>query len=128
MDQRDRLNLLLKRASQLGARVFRNNVGLGWIGRVERIANSSDIIIRKARPLHAGLCKGSSDIVGWRPITITREMVGMRFAQFVAIEDKSKNDVLTKEQAQFLSVIERDGGIAIKAYSVDDLGALTDGD
>ena len=81
-------------------RLFRNNVGLA--------TTSSGHTIRY------GLCKGSSDLIGWTQVTITPEMVGEKIAIFTAVELKTKNVKLTKEQANFLEQVKAAGGIAIE--------------
>jgi hypothetical protein len=98
--------------SRTGARLFRNNTGVGWTGDVTRLSGN-DVLIRNARPLHAGLTKGSSDLIGWTPVTITAEMVGLTMAVFTAIEGKTERQRPTTEQDTFLRAVERAGGIAI---------------
>lgn len=106
--------------------MFRQNVGQSWAGKVERgltgpaYLNPRDIVIRDARPLKAGLCNGSSDLVGWRVVEITPEMVGEKVAVFAAIEVKSARGRLTDQQRNFLERLEADGGLAIVARSPSD--------
>ena len=45
-----------------------------------------------------GLCKGSSDLIGLRVLEITPKLVGQRLAQFVALEVKTAQGVLSPEQ------------------------------
>ncbi len=131
-NQTARIKHLLLALSKAGARVFRQNVGLGWVGRSYRHSgapktvtiNDGDVLIRQARPLHAGLCEGSSDIVGWRPLPITQDMVGGVVAQFIAVEDKSETDRATREQGAFLAAVKAAGGVAGVARSVDEALAL----
>lgn len=108
--------------SQLGCRLFRNNVGTGWVGQVQRSStpitvkmNPGDVLVRNARPLHAGLAEGSSDLIGWTPIMITEKMVGTKVAVFTAIEVKTEIGRVSQEQDSFLNVIEEMGGIALVA-------------
>jgi len=90
---------LLKRiqiaASRAGARLFRNNVGFDAERRV-----------------HYGLCRGSSDLIGWTPIEIREEHIGSVVAVFTAVECKSKRGRLTEEQQRFLDAVRTAGGIA----------------
>lgn len=113
--------------SDAGARMFRNNVGLGWIGKSRHITETmtvnvypGDVIIQNARPLHAGLVEGSSDLIGFLPITITQEMVGRRIAVFVASEVKSDGGVLRTEQRNFLNVVNEAGGIGMVTKTPED--------
>lgn len=97
-------------ASRIGARLFRNNVGSGWVGRI--VGNKADTItLLNPRPLHAGLCKGSSDLIGWTPVVVTPEMVGKMIAVFTAIEGKTKGVRTTLEQSSFLTAVTDAGGI-----------------
>ena len=63
---------------------------------------------------------GGSDLIGWKTITITQEMVGKTVAVFLAVEVKSRNGKLTTEQAQFLMVVRAAGGIGLVPYSIED--------
>lgn len=95
------------RASRLGWRVFRNNVG----------------VLPDARgvPVRYGLGNGSADLVGWRSLTITPDMVGKKMAQFVAVEVKAERGRLTEDQARWLAAVEVAGGLAIVARGPEDL-------
>jgi hypothetical protein len=94
-----------------GIRIFRNNVG------VARFPNGS--VVRY------GLCPGSADLIGWREITITPEMVGQRFAQFLSVECKAPKGRTTETQDAWYFAVKRAGGIAVVARSVDDVRGLT---
>jgi hypothetical protein len=102
-----------------GVRLFRNNTGQAWTGIVvERTA--ARITLAEYRPLHAGLVKGSSDLVGWRSVTITPEMVGKQVAVFTAIEAKTQTGRATNEQMIFLENVKAAGGFAGVARSPED--------
>jgi len=101
---------------------FRQNTGIGWQGEIERIG-PRDIIIRNARPVHFGLIKGSSDLIGWRSIKITPEMVGHKIAVFSAIECKTKTGRTTEEQQNFINRVRGAGGIAFVAREAADVAA-----
>jgi hypothetical protein len=104
-------------------RLFRNNVGTGWAGAATRITAGNlqaiahtlrpgDVVVRNARPLHAGLCVGSSDLIGYRRVG--------DLAQFVALEVKSERGRPTPEQTRFLDHISSAGGCAAVVRSVAD--------
>lgn len=108
-------------------RLWRNNVGTGWSGKAERVTpvnfytlgrslQPGDVVVRQGRPLHAGLCKGSSDVIGFRSI----EVGSQRIAQFVALEVKTGKGRATEEQRHFLALVERMGGIAAIVRSVEE--------
>lgn len=137
MAERDIIQKIILAYSRIGARIFRNNTGMGWAGKVSRPhkrmliqVDPGDIIIRQARPLHAGLCEGSSDLIGWTPMKITQDDVGKTVAIFTAIEVKYGSTRTTKEQASFTDAVLRSGGLSCIARSVDDalsiLGGLRD--
>jgi len=106
------LRRVLIKLSDLGCRLFRNNCGM------LRDARGSYVRYGVASP-------GGSDLVGWHSITITPDFVGRRVAIFTAIECKSQNGRLTKEQANFLAQVEHAGGIAIECRDVDEsVGAI----
>lgn len=79
-------------------RLFRNNTG-----RMQ----SED-----GRWVQFGLCPGSSDLIGWRSVVVTTEMVGKKIAVFTALEVKSSTGSLTREQFFFLSTVKNMGGYA----------------
>lgn len=108
-----------------GCRLFRNNVGQGWTGsKIIRNTNGT-ITILDPRPLNAGLCKGSSDLVGFRTTEITADMVGKKIAIFTAIEVKTKTGKPSTDQLRFVNRVKELGGIAGIARSVDDVLAIT---
>lgn len=92
-------------------RLFRNNVGRGWVGKLIKSTRES-ITLVSYRPLNSGLCVGSSDLIGWTTIEITPEMVGGKIAVFTAFELKTKNIKTTDEQLNFIDQVKKSGGIA----------------
>ena len=112
-------------------RLWRNNVGTGWAGQATKVTGGNlraiaaglrpgDVVIRQGRPLHAGLCVGSSDLIGYRVVD--------GVAQFVALEVKSATGRPTAQQVQFLDHITGAGGCAGVVRSVDDASALLGSD
>lgn len=108
------------RATELGGRLFRNNVGVAWTGRVSKLKDGS-ILIETPRAIRYGLCVGSSDLIGWMPVVITQEMVGLQVAMFTACEAKIGGLKLTTEQKDFLYSVDAHGGNAILATKEIDL-------
>lgn len=68
-----------------------------------------------------GLHKGSSDLIGWKSIEITPEMVGKRVAVFTAFEVKTKTGKASKEQVKFIDKVNKDGGVARIVRCKEDL-------
>ena len=105
--------------SRVKCTIFRNHSGMGWYGAYKR-TTSGGILIDKPVPLKAGLCKGSSDLIGWMPVEITPEMVGKKVAIFTAIEVKTKSGRVSADQVNFIEKIQEAGGIAGVARSEED--------
>ena len=70
-----------------------------------------------------GLCKGSSDLIGWRSLTITPDMVGQTVAVFAAIEVKDRGTP-TPEQLHFIAQVQAAGGLAGVARTVAEAEAI----
>lgn len=118
MSEIDLMRRVQVMASQFGMRLFRNNVGMGWIGKATRISaptrvqlEPGDVVIRQARPLHAGLCEGSSDLIGFQPLEIQEKHVGQTFAVFSAVETKVNGGRVSPVQQNFIQMIQNAGGI-----------------
>ena len=116
-------------ASSLGARLFRQNVGLAWIGKAERVQRArsvvvqpGDVVIRKARPFKVGIA-GMSDLGGWVPVVITPDMVGATVAVYAQVEVKDGARV-TGEQTRWIDAVRRSGGLAGIARNISDLAAI----
>lgn len=110
------------RASELGRRYFRINVGLAWCGKVVKapsVYGPRAIVILNARPFKAGV-KGMSDLCGWETITVTQEMVGQKIAVFHACEVKDGTNP-TIDQLQFISTVAKAGGRGFIARSLEDI-------
>ncbi len=91
------------------ARLWRNNTGA----------------LRDARGqlVRYGLCPGSSDLIGYRSVVITEDMVGQRLAVFAAVEVKDRGRA-TEQQEAFINLIQQAGGLAGVARSVADARAI----
>lgn len=102
------------------AKMFRNNVGTGWVGRVKQTSGDG-VYIENARPLYAGLCVGSGDLIGWKSVVVTPEMVGKKIAVFTSIEVKEPHrGRASREQLNWISNVCESGGIAGIATSGDE--------
>lgn len=75
---------------------------------------------RTGRPVQFGLARGSADLIGWRTVVVTPEMVGQRIAVFTSIEVKTATGRLTPAQNAWLGAVRSAGGIAGVARSVSD--------
>lgn len=124
MSNSQETNLVRKIMLELGKnpkiRIFRNNVGKCWIGASKQFTHfqmvnvkSGDVLIQNARFFDAGLCVGSSDLIGLKAVKITPEMVGTEIAVFVAIEVKLPNGKVQDNQINFLEMVKKLGGKGI---------------
>jgi hypothetical protein len=91
-------------------RLFRNNTGT--------------LRDRHGRPVQFGLARGSADLIGYRTITITPDMVGQQVAVFLSIEVKTPTGRIRPEQRAWMETVQAAGGIAGVARSVEDAKAL----
>jgi hypothetical protein len=123
VSETDEMRRAMLALSKAGATCWRNNVGTGWVGEVHRLKNG-DVLIKNPRPLHAGLCDGSSDLIAIVPVTVRPEHVGTTFGVFGAIEMKFGKGRLTDGQGNFLRHVSGRGGIAGVAYSAAEAVAL----
>lgn len=107
-------------------RLFNNPVGEGWQGK--RVAqDSATITLLQPRRVVYGLCPGSSDIIGFRTVTITPDMVGTTVAQFIAPEVKTGTGRVRDDQVKFIAAVNRAGGLAGVVRSSADLLDMLDG-
>lgn len=86
-------------------RLFRNNVGQA------RTETGAVVVF--------GLCKGSSDLIGWKSVEITSDMIGKRVAIFTALEVKKPGKKPDKDQRNFIAVVAKHGGISGVAVSIE---------
>jgi len=94
-------------------RLLRNNVGAleDTNGRVVRF----------------GLAPGSGDLIGWRTLIITPDMVGHRIAQFVSLEAKSATGRARADQIAWAAAVTAAGGVAGICRTVDEARGLLGG-
>lgn len=94
MSEGDIQRLIMLRLTRFG-RIFRNNVGMAYT--------------KKGRPVRFGLCKGSSDLIGWTSVN--------GVAVFTAVEVKRPKGKPTPDQLRFIEMVRSAGGIAGIAHS-----------
>jgi len=93
--------------TQSDAKLFRNQVGSLPDPRTGRLVTF-------------GLARGSADLIGWRSIVVTPDMVGRRIAVFTSIEVKTPTGRVRPEQQAWLGVVRGAGGVGGVARSVTD--------
>lgn len=66
---------------------------------------------------------GAADLLGWRTVTVTPEMVGQRIAQFVSLEVKTATGRVRPDQENWRRVVSEAGGVAAVVRSVEEAQA-----
>ncbi len=112
--ERDTQTSILLELSHGPTRLLRINAGVAWQGTVierteHRLVLARPYAIRLAAP-------GVSDLIGWT-----------EGGRFVAVEVKGPRGRVTAEQAAFLDLVRRSGGLAGVARSVEDAWAILEG-
>lgn len=121
------------RASKLKARLWRQNSGLSWAGRVQRIEKTDDyrleagcIVIHRPQAIRAGF-PGISDGGGYCMVTVTADMVGQQLPVVLQVETKADGSV-TDEQRKFIAHVRSVGGYAGIARCADDVDRIVSGE
>lgn len=116
----------LIRASKLNARLWRQQSGMGWIGRsividkLERVdVFPGDVVIRQARPFHAGF-EGLADTGGYCMVD--------GLPVITQVEVKTATGTVRPEQRKWISFIRSIGGRAGIARSADDVDRIINGE
>lgn len=104
---------ILRECSGGAVRLFRNQVGRYKIGE---------------RWINYGLVAGSSDIIGFKSVVVTPDMIGKKIAVLVAIECKREGENCKPHQQQFIDFIQASGGLAGVARSAEDAVFILRGD
>lgn len=125
MTEANLMRTIMAAVSTPKTRIFRNNSGMGWTGTKTAMNRDGSITIYDPRPLRSGLCKGSSDLIGWTSTEVTEKMIGEKLAVFTALEIKGVRGRATAEQINFIERIKSDGGMAGIARSVEDALRIT---
>ena len=136
MKESDLLTKIRDTCSKGLVRLWRNNVGVGLMVNHRNAAEKQAIItacIELARKMGGsatrlafGLTKGSGDLIGYRVVTVTPEMVGRRIAVFTSAEVKTDAGRERDEQIAWREHINSVGGVAFVARRVDQTVAELD--
>jgi hypothetical protein len=79
--------------------------------------------LRDGRRIVVGV-KGMSDLLGFRSISVTPDMVGLKIAVFAGIEVKSAQGRMRDGQPEWLAMVKQAGGISGVVRSLDDARRL----
>lgn len=97
-------------------RLFNNPVGNGWMGKV--VAETASVVtLAQPRRIAFGLHPGSADLIGWRTVTITPDMVGRSIAVLASVEVKSETGRPRDDQIHWAETVRAAGGFAGVARS-----------
>lgn len=99
----------LIQSEHTAGRLYRNNVGA---------------VKTENRYIEYGLCRGSSDLIGFTEIIITEDMIGKKIAIFTALEIKNSTGRPSKEQVHFIKKVREAGGISGVVRNLDDYKKL----
>ena len=111
--ERDTQTSILLELSRGPTRLLRINAGLAWQGTV--LQHNRDLLVL-AHPRALRLAApGVSDLIGWTQ------------GRFVALEVKGPRGRVTDEQAAFIDLVRRSGGLAGVARSVEEARAILAG-
>jgi len=103
-ESRTQSEILLGVGSLPDTRLFRNSTGFGFVTRTH---------VAGSRPITFGLHPGSGDLIGWKTVVITPEMVGRRLARFLSVEVKGDKTRVQGNQIVWRDAVNAAGGIAV---------------
>jgi hypothetical protein len=98
MSEANFMRRVIAAAGQHDIWAYRNSVGLFYT--------------RNGLPVRCGLCKDSADIIGFRPVLITPDMVGQTIAKFIGWETKGPRTAIRQGQRDWLAMLASHGGEA----------------
>lgn len=84
-------------------RMFRNNVGVADV---------------RGAKIRFGLCKGSSDLIGW--LALKPPNVPYPIARFMSLEVKTETGKPTPEQEMWMEIVQKHGGFACIVRSAEE--------
>lgn len=106
-------------------RLFNNPVGQAWLGKAYP-GTTGAVVIKEAARVAFGLQKGSGDLIGWKSITVTPDMVGRKLAVFLSIETKASKGKVRPDQHNWAAQVRKAGGLAGIARSVEEAYQITE--
>jgi hypothetical protein len=105
--------ILAEHGARPDLRLWRNETAGAWVGRVVGRTREGHVVLQGARQIQAGLCVGSSDLIGIGP-----------GGQFLALEVKSERDRVRPAQRTFLERVAILGGLAEVVRSPEDVARV----
>lgn len=110
-------NKAVMAASKAGARLFRNQVGAGWVAPPHKTKKWTEdgvqyVLLENPRYITYGFPQGSGDDQGFLSVTITPDMVGQKFARYVNAEAKTETGKPGKGQKEWHEFVWSNGGLS----------------
>lgn len=105
--------ILARHGARPDARLWRNASSLVYVGTPAGRTALGHLVLANARPIEAGLCVGSSDLVGIRD-----------GGQFLGLEVKFGKTRLQERQERWLELIEKLGGCGRVVRSVEEVDQI----
>ena len=122
MSETQLYNDILAAHSRGNTRLFRINAGMAYQGRIIE-QTPGRLILAPWYPMRLA-AEGISDLLGWTTMAVAGDAGLDRAAIFTAIECKWGRRRPTAEQEAFINVVQRAGGRAGVARSVEDAGKI----
>lgn len=104
-------------------RLFRNDAGLAWHGRLVS-QQGRRVVLENAHRFTYGLQPGAGDLIGWRTVTITPDMVGQQVAVFSSVEVKPPGKGPKPNQRTWRDNVLAAGGFAGTAHTPEEAEAI----
>lgn len=117
MTEHDIQNSIRIALSRNGIYTERSNAGKFWGGKV--IAHDGKRVVIENPTQIVGAVAGTSDLIGFRSLQVTQDMVGKTIAQFIAIEVKKPGERPRENQIAYLNMVNKRGGVGIWVDNVD---------
>lgn len=70
--------------------------------------------------IRIGLAPGSPDLIGWKSVSVTADMIGRTVAVFAAVEVKNEKGRLRDDQVTFIELLKKAGAIVGVARSPEE--------
>jgi len=120
-------------ASKAGAKLFRNQVGAGWVcppNRTKKYNKNGKryVLLEDPTWMVYGFPVGSGDDQGFIPVVITADMVGQTVARYVNAEAKTDVGRPGKGQAEWHEFVWANGGLSGFYRSDADMLRILDGE
>ena len=116
-------DILAEYGGRPDVRLWRNETAGAWVGKVHGRTKAGDLVLRGARMIQAGLCVGSSDLIGLETV-VCPVCEEWRVGRFTAVEVKTPKGRGSDQQKTYVRVVNSLGGLAGFATSPEAVAKL----